>query len=123
MNFDKIKVSQVLQVIEEDLNVIEKTDVLEREISKHQLVRLRDAFYTVSNRYDELFDLDFTPVDMTVDEFIYEIRELSDDTNIDENEQVIDVLKYELIDYIDANNLFLKKFISVEQENNRTIVE
>ena len=120
MNFDKIKVSQVLQIIEEDLNVIEKTDVLEREISKHQLVRLRDAFYTVSNRYDELFDLDYTPVNMSVNEFIYEIRELSDDTNIDENEQVIDVLKYELLDYIDANNLFLKKFLSVEQNKKKT---
>jgi len=108
MNFDKIKVSQVLQVIEEDLNVIEKTDVLEREISKHQLVRLRDAFHTVSNTYNELFDLDYTPVDMTINEFIYEIRELSDDTNIDENEQVIDVLKYELIEYINANNVFFK---------------
>ena len=122
MNFDKIKVSQVLQVIEEDLNVIEKTDVLEREISKHQLVRLRDAFYTVSNTYNELFDLDFTPVNMSVNEFIYEVRELSDDTNIDENEQVIDVLKYELIEYIDSNNLFLKKFLSVEQSKNRTSV-
>ena len=119
MNFDKIKVSQVLQIIEEDLNVIEKTDVLEREISKHQLVRLRDAFYTVSNTYNELFDLDFTPADLTIDEFIYEIRELSDDTNIDENEQVIDVLKYELLNYIDANNLFLKKFLSVEQNKKK----
>ena len=122
MNFDKIKVSQVLQVIEENLNVIEKTDVLEREISKHQLVRLRDAFYTVSNTYNELFDLDFTPVNMSVNEFIYEVRELSDDTNIDENEQVIDVLKYELLEYIDSNNLFLKKFLSVEQSKNRTSV-
>ena len=80
------------------------------------------TFHTVSNTYNELFDLNYSGgvralVNLTINEFICEIRENSDDTNIDENEQVIDVLKYELIEYIDANNLFLKKFLSVEQQN------
>ena len=83
-------------------------------------MRLRDAFYTVSNRYDELFDLDYTPVDMTINEFIYEIREADYLSNDHENEQVIDALKNELLNYIDANNLFLKKFLSVEQNKKKT---
>ena len=116
MNFDKIKVSQVLQIIEEDLK-FNRALILHNPRKKK---RLYDAFKTVSNTYNELFDLDYTPVDMTINEFIYEIRELSDDTNIDENEQVIDVLKYELLNYIDANNLFLKKFLSVEQNKKKT---
>ena len=117
MNFDKIKVSQVLQIIEEDLK-FNKALILHNPRKKS---RLHDAFKTVSNTYNELFDLDYTPVDMTINEFVYEIRELSDDTNIDENEQVIDVLKYELLNYIDANNLFLKKFLSVEQNKKKLI--
>ena len=116
MNFDKIKVSQVLQIIEEDLK-FNRALILHNPRKKE---RLHDAFKTVSNTYNELFDLDYTPVDLTINEFIYEIRELSDDTNIDENEQVIDVLKYELLNYIDANNLFLKKFLSVEQNKKKT---
>tara|TARA_B100001094_G_C18085999_1_gene747766 strand:- start:595 stop:969 length:375 start_codon:yes stop_codon:yes gene_type:complete len=124
MNFDKIKVSQVLQVIQEDLK-FNKALILHNPRKKE---RLYDAFHTVSNTYNELFDLNYSGgvralVNLTINEFICEIRENSDDTNIDENEQVIDVLKYELIEYIDANNLFLKKFLSVEQSKNRTIVE
>ena len=88
MNFDKIKVSQVLQVIEEDLNVNESA-------SHQKIARLRNALETVTNTYNELFDLDYTPVNMSVNEFIYEIRELSDDLNIDENEQVITIIKNE----------------------------
>jgi len=118
MNFDKIKVSQVLQVIQEDLK-FNKTLIIHNPRKKE---RLYDAFHTVSNTYNELFDLNYSGgvralVNLTINEFICEIRENSDDTNIDENEQVIDVLKYELIEYIDANNLFLKKFLSVEQQN------
>jgi hypothetical protein len=106
MNFDKIKVSQVLQVIEEDLK-FNKALILHNPRKKE---RLYDAFHTVSNTYNELFDLDYTPVDMTIDEFIHEIRELSDDTNIDENEQVIDVLKYELIEYASIHSRAMRKY-------------
>ena len=65
MNFDKIKVSQVLQVIEEDLK-FNKALILHNPRKKS---RLHDAFKTVSNTYNELFDLDYTPVDMTINEF------------------------------------------------------
>lgn len=101
---DRIKVSKVLQVIQEDLNVIEKTDVLERDIPKYKLVELREAFYTVYNKYNELFDLDYKPVDMSINEFIYEIENADYLSNDHDNEQVIEALKNELLDYYIESN-------------------
>tara|TARA_R100001463_G_scaffold93084_1_gene147843 strand:- start:95 stop:430 length:336 start_codon:yes stop_codon:yes gene_type:complete len=95
LDFDKVFVSKVLQIVEEDLNVNEKD-------SHIKIARLRDAFETVAKKFDELLDLDYMPIDLTINEFISELRENSDDLNIDENEQIIDVLKYELIEHIDS---------------------
>lgn len=95
LDFDKVSVSRVLQIVQEDLNVNENA-------SHIKIARLRNALDTVADKFDELIDLDNMNIDFTINEFIYEIRELSDDTNIDENEQIIDVLKYELIEHIDS---------------------
>ena len=109
MNFDKIKISKVLQVIEEDLK-FNKALILHNPRKKKQLY---DAFHTVYNKYNELFDLDYTPVDLTINEFIYEIREadyLSNEKNaFHDNEQVIEYLKNELLDYIAGKSFWGQK--------------
>jgi len=95
LDFDKVSVSRVLQIVQEDLNVNENA-------SHIKIARLRNALDTVADKFDELLDLDYMPIDLTINEFISELRENSDDTNIDENEQIIDVLKYELIEHLDS---------------------
>ena len=105
MNFNKIKVSKVLQVIQEDLK-FNKALIIHNPRKKK---RLYYAFHTEYNKYNELFDLDFTPVDMTVDEFIYEIREADYLSNDTDNEQVIETLKNELLDYIAGKSFWGQK--------------
>ena len=84
MNLNRIKVSKMLQVIEKDL-----------KFNK----RLYEAFHVVSNTYNELFDFDYTPVDLSINEFIYEIENADYLSNNHEHKQVIEALKNELLDY------------------------
>ena len=105
MNFNKIKVSKVLQVIQEDLK-FNKALIIHNPRKKK---RLYEAFHTVYNKYNELFDLDYTPVDLTINEFIYEIREADYLSNDTDNEQVIETLKNELLDYIAGKSFWGQK--------------
>ena len=105
MNFNKIKVSKVLQVIQEDLK-FNKALIIHNPRKKK---RLYEAFHTVYNKYNELFDLDYTPVDLTINEFIYEIREADYLSNDTDNEQVIETLQNELLDYIAGKSFWGQK--------------
>ena len=105
MNFNKIKVSKVLQVIQEDLK-FNKALIIHNPRKKK---RLYEAFHTVYNKYNELFDLDYTPVDLTINEFIYEIREADYLSNDTDNEQVIEYLQNELLDYIAGKSFWGQK--------------
>ena len=87
MNLNKeIPVSKVLQVIEENLKF-------------NKSLRLHEAFRAVSNTYNELLDLDYSPVDLSINEFIYEIENADYLSNVHEHRQVIEVLLNELLDY------------------------
>jgi len=95
MNLNTIKVSKVLQVIEENLK-FNKALILHYPRKKKKLY---DAFHVVSNTYNELLDLDYTPVDLNINEFIYEIENADYLSNNHEHEQVIEALKNELLVY------------------------
>ena len=95
MNLDRIKVSKVLQVIDEDLK-FNKALIIHNPRKKK---RLYEAFCAVSKTYNELFDLDYTPVDLSINEFIYEIENADYLSNKHEHKQVIEALKNELLDY------------------------
>ena len=100
MNFDRIKVSKVLQVIDEDLK-FNKALIIHYPRKKKKLY---EAFHVVSNTYNELFDLDYTPVDLSINEFVYEIENADYLSNHHEHKKVIEALKNELLDYYIENN-------------------
>ena len=96
MNLNKeIPVSNVLQVIEENLK-FNKALIVHNPRKKK---RLHEAFRAVSNTYNELLDLDYSPVDLSINEFIYEIENADYLSNVHEHRQVIEVLLNELLDY------------------------
>ena len=71
--------------------------VIEKDLKFNK--RLYEAFHVVSNTYNELFDFDYTPVDLSINEFIYEIKNADYLSNNHEHKQVIEALKNELLDY------------------------